>query len=186
MIKPDTWIMHSGVVSKYDTFNIQPASIDLRWSGRYRIAFNATTERFNYLEARDYTLDTWSKEDREIMWSEQKETDVLVLKPYGTIGNIYLIDTIEQFELTTDVAMDVKLKSSIARCFIELMHGGWGDPGFGLGHPSTYTLQIVNMSPYNLRIRKGQPLVQAIFHTLEGLPNQAYSGQFQGQTSPRP
>ena len=85
----------------FNPLNINPASIDLTWSGRVRIA---------------------EKEG----WGELQELDTLTLEP----GQFYLMDTTEYIKIPSDCVGFLALKSSSARKGIEHLHAGFFDPGF--------------------------------------------------------
>ncbi len=91
----------SGGVTPFDIACINPASIDLRWSGRYRIA----------------TPDGWSK--------VHDPGQLTVAK-----GFFYLLDTLETVTVPLDWSGMLALKSSLGRQGLEHLHAGFFDPGF--------------------------------------------------------
>jgi len=80
---------------------INPASVDLRWSGR------------------------WKRADID-GWTNIYDTDTLVLKP----GAFYLLDTLEYIRMPGDAVGKLFLKSSAGRMGIEHLHAGYVDPDF--------------------------------------------------------
>jgi len=80
---------------------INPASIDLRWSGR------------------------WKRADVG-GWTDIYDTDTLVLKP----GAFYLLDTLEYIRMPNNAVGKLFLKSSAGRMGIEHLHAGYVDPDF--------------------------------------------------------
>jgi len=94
------WI-NSGGVENADQICINPASLDLRWSGRYRIA---------------------GLND----WNEQEDCDSLLL----VHGAFYLLDTLEYVKMPDNCVGKLFLKSSAGRMGIEHLHAGYVDPGF--------------------------------------------------------
>lgn len=180
MILNDRWIKeNSWMFDPYDENMVNPASIDLRWSGRYRLPlFNSQNKPVNY----DWVIRTYVKEDLNKFWQPYAETDYLLIFPRQFV----LIDTLETLEMPVDICGLLMLKSSTGRFGLEHHHAGFFDPGFGLGNPSTATLEITNTSPFALEIKKGQPLVQMVFMRMEEVPNRDYrvTGHFNGQKSP--
>lgn len=81
---------------------VNPASVDLRWSGKWRSS----------------TYDGG--------WSEVHEAEVMTIQPQRLV----LMDTLEAVRMPDDWAGQITLKSSIGRAGLEHMHAGWIDPGF--------------------------------------------------------
>ncbi len=104
MILPDyairDWAEHGGL-SPFDPSCINPASVDLRWSGRIRVAHREG-------------------------WSGVEERDEWILRP----GSLYLLDTLEVVTMPNDLAGVLALKSSMGRQGLEHLHAGFADPGF--------------------------------------------------------
>jgi len=91
----------NGGVEPYNLENINPASIDLSWSGKYCVAgFSA--------------------------WGDIEEVDQIDLQP----GYFYLLDTAEYITMPPDCVGKLFLKSSAGRMGIEHLHAGYIDPGF--------------------------------------------------------
>lgn len=179
MILNDRWIKeNSWMFDPYDENMVNPASIDLRWSGRYRFPRYLSKYLDNYISK----IKTYDKDDLSQFWSDVGEKELLELYP----GDFVLLDTLETLQIPTDVCGLLMLKSSTGRFGIKHHHAGFFDPGFGLGNPSTATLEITNTSPFVLEIKKGQPLVQMVFIRMEEVPNRDYrvTGHFNGQKSP--
>lgn len=162
MILSDTEIIawaKQGGVEPFDLHRVNPASIDLCWSGRYRLAsVNG--------------------------WSDVIESDVLVLKP----GEFYLMDTLEKVSMTSDLCGMIMLKSSLGRRGLEHSHAGFFDPGFGREQPSTATLEIKDIAPWELEIKIGQPIIQLVLMRMSHVPNKDYvaTGRYNGQVVPTP
>ena len=104
MIIPDSelinWATHGGV-QPCDVDLVNPASIDLRWSGRIRIANSGG-------------------------WDEMITVDKVKL----TSGGFYLLDTLEFITVPLNWAGMLTLKSSLGRMGLEHSHAGFFDPGF--------------------------------------------------------
>ena len=105
MIIPDfelkQWALNGGL-SPFDSKLINPASVDLRWSGLIKRAWE----------------DGW--EDEFVIG------DTFRLEP----GSLYLTDTLEYIKVPTCWAGQLMLKSSMGRNGLEHLHAGWFDPGF--------------------------------------------------------
>lgn len=104
MILPDhelrKWASGGGI-SPYCEECINPASVDLRWSGNVRIATPAG-------------------------WTDVRECDEIELLP----GCLYLMDTMEYLCIPTDCSGELVLKSSMGRVGLEHLHSGYFDPAF--------------------------------------------------------
>ena len=93
----------SGGVKNFALHTINPASIDLRWSGRFRKAI-PTSDR----------------------WTDVETTDYLTIAQ----GELYLLDTIEFVTMPDDCVGLLMLKSSMGRMGAEHLHAGLFDPRF--------------------------------------------------------
>lgn len=91
----------SGGIDPFDRELVNPASIDLRWSGRFKRANRGG-------------------------WSDEMLAEALTLHH----GDFFLLDTLEYIEMTTAYAGILALKSSLGRCGFEHLHAGFFDPGF--------------------------------------------------------
>lgn len=104
MILPDyllkDWAGNGGL-TPYDPECVNPASVDLRWSGRYRTCTH-------------------------LGWSDVKESDELIIQP----GHLHLLDTMEVVNMPIDCCGMITLKSSMGRQGLEHLHAGFFDPGF--------------------------------------------------------
>lgn len=149
----------AGGVQPYDPAMVNPASIDLRWSGRYRV----------YVP---------SRVDAKGGWSDVKTVESLVLAP----GGFYLLDSLEVINMPEDAAGMLCLKSSLGRLGLEHSHAGWVDPGF---HDATLTWEIHTLSPDGLTILSGQKLMQLVMMECI-VPDKSYSvtGRYNGQKVP--
>lgn len=156
MIIPDfeirQWAKNGGI-APYDTECINPASIDLRWSGNVKIAMDNG-------------------------WHDFGNVDEKIFYP----GALYLLDTLEYIKIPPCWAGELMLKSSLGRQGLEHLHAGWFDPGF----EGTGTLEIKNMAPWPITLKRGQKIVQMAFHELKALPEKSYqvTGRYNGQRGP--
>ncbi len=145
----------AGGVAPFDARLINPASIDLRWSGKSRCAYYCG-------------------------WSEIEDRDELVVVP----GVLYLLDTVETVSMPVDACGLLSLKSSIGRMGLEHLHAGWFDPGFH----GTATLEVKNMAPWTITLKRGQPIVQLALLSMSQEPRLSYkaTGRYNGQEGPTP
>jgi deoxycytidine triphosphate deaminase len=143
----------SGGVKPFDHRLVNPASIDLRWSGKSRCAYH------------------WG-------WSEVEDSNELLVIP----GLLYLLDTVEIVSLPDNMAGILSLKSSMGRTGLEHLHAGWFDPGF----TGTATLEIKNMAPWTITLKRGQPIVQLALIFMSQKPRLSYkdTGRYNGQEGP--
>ena len=104
MILPDfaifAWAANGGL-TPFNPAYINPASVDLCWSGRIRIAYREG-------------------------WGEVQEGNEAILYP----GVLYLLDTLEVVRMADDCAGVLALKSSMGRQGLEHLYAGYVDPGF--------------------------------------------------------
>ena len=91
-------------------------------------------------------------------------------------GEFVLLETLETLTVPTNYAMDLRLKSSIARQGINHALAFWFDPGWhGVG-----TMEIFNQSrtmPFS--ITYGMRIAQIIVHELTSVPSKPYNGRYQ-------
>lgn len=173
MVKNDNWITRvmNKWMSNFRQEHVNPTSYDFTWSGRYR-------QVLRYKIFPEIYINTWDKEDIKSIWDETREIDELYLSPF----TLYLLDTNEYVEIPEDVMGLMFLKSSIARAGIEHLHAGLFDPGFN----GTATLEVINLTPFYLKIRKGQRIVQMTFLTaVPPLISYKVKGSYNGQTEPK-
>ena len=101
--------------------------------------------------------------------------------------------TREKIKLPNDsrIGARVEGKSSLARIGLGIhvtaptIHPGFGekldDPGF-LG--SAIRLEIWNIGPLKIRLKRGMPICQILFEEVHGIPEGPYAGQFAIQGPP--
>lgn len=176
MVLNDKWIKkNSWMFEPFDERMVNPASIDLRWSGRVR------RETVPDLVMKGEDIDSWRKEPG--MWDEVEVYEKFYLAPQ----QLYLLDTLETVQIPPWVCGIIMLKSSIGRYGLEHLHAGFFDPGFGYENPSTATLEIFNASNHHIGIKKEQPIIQMVFLKMENEPEYDYrkTGRYNGQISPQ-
>ena len=148
------WAVKGGV-TPFEPSLVNPASIDLRWSGKSRCAYR------------------WG-------WSDVENQDELAVMP----GLLYLLDTMETVAMPTNACGVLSLKSSMGRMGLEHLHAGWFDPGFH----GTATLEIKNMAPWTIVLKRSQPIVQLALLSMSQEPRLSYkaTGRYNGQEGPTP
>lgn len=158
----------SGGVSPLNSNHINPASIDLSWSGRWRIA------RRGGLKIDEHNSFVYVEQG----WSDISDEDYLDLHP----NCFYLLDTLEYVKIPLDAVGKLFLKSSAGRMGIEHLHAGYVDPGFS----GTLTLEIEIRVPWSVRIERGQRLVQLTLEQMIAPAVHPYSevGRYQDQRVP--
>ena len=85
-----------------------------------------------------------------------------------------LMATLERVELNLEVVGTLHIRSSLAR---EGMTGSFAivDPGFR----GQLTLNLHNAGEKGITIRKGEPIVQLVFHQLGSTTRKGYNGLYQ-------
>lgn len=151
------WATNGGVMSP-NYIHVQPASIDLTWSGLYRIP------------------DRWSKDG----WSEQLETNVLVMDRL----QFFLLGTTEYIGMPGDKAGMLIERSTPARSGLVLLPAGLVEPDFC----GQLTLEAFSIYPWPIEIKKGDRLVQMVVGDMDDFPAVSYAriGHYQGQTGATP
>ena len=149
--------------------NVNGASIDVRIGNRVMIEIAPDSRRFIAdLDAKEsITFDTVTVPDNG-----------LIIYP----GQCFLAHTVESLNLPDDISCEFKLRSSVARCFMNHCLAGWADPGFH----GTLTLEFVNMTQHHmLRIRPGQRIGQLVFFQHGDSCEYSYRhrGRYGGQTT---
>jgi len=95
--------------------------------------------------------------------------------------------TLEKVKLpnTSRIAARIEGKSSLARIGLGVhvtaptIHPGFGETADAPEFPgSQVRLEIWNISPLKIRLRKGMPICQIIFEEVHGIPEGRYAGQF--------
>jgi dCTP deaminase len=99
-------------------------------------------------------------------------------------GQCVLASTVETFNLPHDLSCEFKLKSSMARVFVNNMLATWGDPCW---HNSKMTLELKNDLQYNaVLLKPNMKIGQMIFWRSEPVPeDRSYRvrGQYNNTTT---
>lgn len=187
------WAKKGGVIPLAEDA-INPGSIDLRlgytirvprWYWRNRVSSWAAW----YLLGRPDP-----REKDALYWSKAFRFERFTLWP----GRIALCDSLERTVLPDDCVALLLGKSTMCRIFLEQLHAGFGDPGFGSQEPGegvdgesegdTWTLELANLGPWPIELVAGERLLQLALGRLESLPTRTYrdTGRYQGQSGPTP
>lgn len=149
----------TGGVTPFDADCVNPASLDLRFSGRAKFAREGWGD--------------WVDKTEDI-----KNEGTLRLHP----GTFYLLDTLEFIRMPPDMVGKLFLKSSAGRMGIEHLHAGYIDPEFH----GTLTLEVEVRVPWCVEISPGQRLVQLTLEQMVAAPSVSYQviGRYNGQEEP--
>jgi dCTP deaminase len=101
------------------------------------------------------------------------DQDLLLCPGYGRLGS-----ALEYIKLPNDLSAEVKDKSTNARLFI-LVQNTIIEPGWG-GH---LTLELTRFLPWPIRVRRGTPIAQIVFHQLDEPTEMPYKGKYNNQGS---
>ena len=96
----------------------------------------------------------------------------LIVEP----GDFLLTESMERFNVPNGYAVELRLKSTVARQGWNHAMAVWIDPGF----QGVITMEVKNDLQYNtLKLQSGQRFAQAIVHRLSGLSAKPYVGRYQ-------
>jgi dCTP deaminase len=96
---------------------------------------------------------------------------------WGRLGSI-----MEYIRMPNDLSAEVKDKSSNARLFV-LVQNTLIDPGWN----GYLTVEITRLKPWPIRLRKGTPIAQIVFHQLDKPTDRPYAGKYSNQRmAPQP
>lgn len=182
MVFTDTDLARWGVEDGLRPFvgaYINPASVDLCWSGRVREA------RQDHVVVSLKDIRQMNSNEREAqiaaMFLPEVDVDSFVLCP----GKFYLISTREYIRIPRNAVGLLAVKSTVGRLGLEHLHAGLFDPGFH----GTGTLEVFMAAPWSLRIERGDPLIQMYLLETNGEPKRDYveaGGHYAGQTGAEP
>ena len=138
------------VIEPFDPAMVQPASVDIRLGGSFRVFHN---HRIKSIDLSDPPRDL--TEHVEI-----PDGGEFVIHP----GEFVLGRTVELLELPDDIVSRIEGKSSIGRMGL-VVHAtaGFVDPGFR----GTLTLEITNFNSVPIVLRPGLPIAQLSFMALD-------------------
>lgn len=148
-----------GYVTGVDESMINPASLNIRLGKSFLVP-----RRDQHI-----TLGDEVQYDRHIV---EYENDWFTIKP----GQFVLGTTLERLNLPSMISAFVQGRSSIGRIGLTIQNAGFVDPGFH-GH---ITLELINDSPFFIRLLPGYPVGQLVFFETSEVKN-PYSGKYNGQ-----
>lgn len=179
MILTDEGLMdwgRMGGIEPFDERNINATSVDFCWSGNFR---RPIKHDWHGRDPLDFAIvDNPNPLPR---WGEVEHAEYLMILP----NEFYLLDTLEYITMPDDCAGLLLLKSSWGRAGAEHLHAGLFEPQFH----GTGTLEIVNLHPSPVTLKKGDRFVQLMLVKTDGLPSIVpYSkvGRYSGQSLPEP
>jgi dCTP deaminase len=140
-----------------------------RVSDRFALVIDPFCERTIH-EGRTYGLASCSYDVRLAQ-------DLWVWPFWGRLGSI-----MEYISMPIDLSAEVKDKSSNARLFV-LVQNTLIDPGW-YGY---LTVEITRLKLWPVRLKKGTPIAQIVFHGLDEPTERPYAGKYSGQrNAPQP
>ena len=159
------------VIDPWDPGMVQPASVDLRLGGSFRVFHN---HRVAAIDLRDPPTNL--TEEVVIEGDEP-----FVIHP----GEFVLGRTLEYVEIPDDIVSRIEGKSSIGRLGL-IVHAtaGFVDPGF----KGTLTLEITNLTRVPIKLYTGLPIAQLSFMALDAPAENPYGSpqlgsHYQGQVA---
>lgn len=159
------------LIRPFDEDLVQPASVDVRLSEWVRVPHPLAVGAGTVLDVADLLPDhTEVRRIPEEGW---------VLQP----GAFLLGCTLEWVELPSDLTARVEGKSSVGRLGVTAhITAGFIDPGFR----GQVTLEIANLMPMPVRLRRGMRIAQLAFTEMTSEPKRLYgqAGHYQGQRGP--
>jgi dCTP deaminase len=137
-------------IEPWDATQVQPASVDLRLGGSFRVFHN---HRATSIDLRNPPANL----TEEVVIPEG---DAFVIHP----GEFALGRTLEYVELPDDIVARIEGKSSLGRLGL-IVHAtaGFCDPGF----QGTLTLELNNLTRVPILLYPGLPIAQLSFMTLD-------------------
>ncbi|MEU6362138.1 dCTP deaminase [Streptomyces albidoflavus] len=155
-------------IAPFDPRRVQPASVDLLLDHYLRVPARPGAE-----------IDVAAVEANHTKLVEIGEGGWL-LQP----GNFALASTVERIALPDDLAARVEGKSSLGRLGLAVhVTAGFIDPGF----EGQVTLEIANLSPWPIRLRRQMPVAQLCLVPMSAVPGRLYgqaANHYQGQYGP--
>ncbi|MFI0967108.1 dCTP deaminase [Streptomyces sp. NPDC021080] len=155
-------------ISPFDPARVQPASVDLLLDQFVRVPASPGAE---IDVAQVWAGHTRIAEIDEEGWA---------MKP----GDFLLASTVERIALPPDLAARVEGKSSLGRLGLTIhVTAGFVDPGFS----GQITLEIANLSPWPIRLRRLMPIAQLCLTPMAAVPQRPYGdagNHYQDQCGP--
>ena len=159
------------VIDPWDPDMVQPASVDLRLGGSFRVFHNHRAAAIDLAKPPTNLTEQITITDDE----------PFVIHP----GEFVLGVTAEYVELPDDIVARIEGKSSLGRLGL-IVHAtaGFVDPGF----KGTLTLEITNLTRVPIKLYVGLPIAQLSFMTLDAPAERPYGSpelgsHYQGQVA---
>ena len=146
------------VVEPLESFQIQPATIDLRLGDHFLKVDENSAEAI--------TLDS------PVPYVEIRKEQI-VIPPHTFL----LAVTREFIRLPADITAFVEGRSSIGRIGLFIQNAGWVDPGFA----GTITLELYNANRLPIRLAAGRRICQIVFARMDSPASRPYAGKYQNQ-----
>jgi dCTP deaminase len=160
------------VIRPYNIDDLQPASIDLHLSTKFRV----------FTDNKYSVIDPAKNQPGLTVLLNFKPNEPFILQP----GQFCLGSTVEYVEIPTDIVAKLEGKSSLGRLGL-LIHctAGFVDPGFR----GTLTLELSNISPLPIYLWPNMKVAQICFTELSSHVTRAYGdfqlkSKYQGQSEP--
>lgn len=164
-----------GVVTGVPSGNINGASIDVTLNDLFFVEQS--------LVESGYMVHLAHKQTPNMIPMRPEPGSGLILMP----GQFCLAATREIFNLPNYIALEFKLKSSVARAGLNHLMAGWGDPTW---HGSALTLELKNeLAHHALVLEPGMKIGQVVFWKGEEVPTHAtyaVRGQYNGNDKATP
>lgn len=142
-----------GTLEGVDPANINGSSIDIRLGPKILIEKARAGHVIDLTQKESPLLEEYTMDDKGF-----------VLNP----GTAILAESMETFNLPSYITADLRLKSSVGRCFLEHLHSAHCDPCW---HGSKLTMQLVNLCKYQrIKIAPGLKIGQIILHQHAPVP----------------
>jgi dCTP deaminase len=161
------------VIEPFDAAAVQPASVDLKLGGEFRVFRNY---RLPYIDPKQEMPDLT---ELEVLEGEKP----FILHP----GEFALAVTVERVSIPDDLVGRLDGKSSLGRLGL-IVHStaGYVDPGFD----GRLTLELTNIINLPILLYQGMPVSQISFNRLTSPAESPYGkgagSKYQGQTGPEP
>ena len=160
------------VLTPYDESLVQPASIDIRLDGRFRVFRNY---RYSCIDPKAVQQDL-----TELI--EVADDEPFIVHP----GEFILGNTVEHIKLGNDLVSRLEGKSSLGRLGL-IVHAtaGYVDPGF----EGNITLELSNVANLPIRLYPGMKVGQLSFFAMSTPADRPYGhpglgSKYKGQTAP--
>ena len=166
-----TELLTTGVIDA-DLKNVNSSSIDITLGEELLIEVEPKSHGLSEL----IDISAPNQNINTMKWIGQKG-EAYILEP----GQCVLGSSVETFNLPDTISAEYKLKSSMARNFLEHLNAGWCDAGW---HGSKLTLELKNLCQYHaLVLRPGMKIGQVVFFEHKEVPSEfsyAKRGQYNG------